>query len=128
MNMQVDPNGEWKPERFVKRAVRLARLGNGLPLAVNRGKSPRVQQAPGFAIVYLEDVLSEIGLVDELRAAAGPRTFADEPIQLYRFPARSAGVQIIDAQRPAEIERRLQRRLVRRSALREGGSTECEGG
>ena len=77
-----------EPQRLVKAPMRGPDFGGGLPLAVNRRKPAGVEDAVARFVAHLEQVLAEVGRVDELRAASGPRAVVDDPIERHSVSPR----------------------------------------
>ena len=88
-----------KPQRLVERPVHAPRLRRRLPLAVDRREPARVDRPVGPPVDHLEEVLAEVEIVDEPRAAAGPRAVRYDPIQTEDLRSPSAGVEVVDAHR-----------------------------
>ena len=105
---QRHPHGAGRPrkaKRFVERPVRRLHFRRRFPLAVHRREAARVQQPVARRIVDLEQVLSEVRRIDELRPAAGPRSVVDHAIERQRLGGgRSARMEVVHAHRPAEVE------------------------
>jgi hypothetical protein len=58
------PRRQREAQRLVEGAMSLPRLAGGLPLAVDRGEAPRVEEPAAAGLANLEEVLTQVGVVD----------------------------------------------------------------
>src|SRR5690606_27809976 len=134
--LEHDTHGVLRPgeaERLVERAVRGARLGRGLPLAVDGREPARVEHRARLRMRDPEAVLAEVGVVDEASPAAGPRPVRHDAVQAHDLRATAACVEVVQAHGAAgevRVEGRLTGRRLRRGVPGRGGGCEpwpCRG-
>ena len=88
-----------KTKRLGERAGGLLRLLGRLPFAVYRRVAAREENAVCPDVPHLEEMAAEIRLVQQARAAAGPRPVVHDAVERYRLALWPARVKKVNAHR-----------------------------
>src|SRR6185369_17348348 len=87
-------------QRLLERALARFSFVGRFPLAVNRGKAPRIQQLLRLHIANFKEILTQIRRIDRLLRVAGPWQRLDhDAVNAEHLLRRIAGVVVVESHR-----------------------------